>query len=237
MAKYSDYLPANARVTLEFGRHEKVHFGYPIKWTYKKAVWKRAFIAIYNFWILIHIYGIYAIVFLSSPVWIGYIAYYSFFPKTEVIVYTSEISATTMAFGFLQGCVILAYFIGIPMLYTWWLAKDQKKMSEILPKLSYWSSKLMGNEKNVVFKPKDVFKNKVVIQNFSNVYLNYKCRGDFNKYLKRIKIVEIPFSYKKSRFPLPLPQKYYKIKNDFEWMAIFEFSKPVNEGRLTVNFI
>jgi hypothetical protein len=50
-----------------------------------------------------------------------------------------------------------------------------------------------GKKKYQVFKPKDVINNEVLIPYFSNVELDYKTTGDFNKYLKRIIIREDNF--------------------------------------------
>jgi hypothetical protein len=51
---YHDYIPANARIVIDYKAHEKVKFSYPVEWTFWKAVWKRGVIVYINFWAGLH---------------------------------------------------------------------------------------------------------------------------------------------------------------------------------------
>ena len=77
------------------------------------------------------------------------------------------------------------------------------------------------------FTAKDVENNMVEIPKFSNVILDYKTTGDFNKYLEKIRIRE----HKSHKFKLKRgSRKIGKLKrNEYAWYARFFFSqKPVN---------
>lgn len=52
---YKDYCPANARVIVDYTANEKVKFSYPIEWSYRKAVWFRAYQTVISFWVSLHI--------------------------------------------------------------------------------------------------------------------------------------------------------------------------------------
>jgi hypothetical protein len=108
-------------------------------------------------------------------------------------------------------------------------------MSKWFPKLGYWSAKIITGTKEKIFTKEDISENKVIIPSFSNVFLDYKTSGDFNKFLQKIEILEMPFDYKTRRFWLPFLSK--KEKNDYKFRAVFYFSQKPMEGSLNVEFI
>jgi len=130
--------------------------------------------------------------------------------------------------------IMLLYLIGIPILITYYLAKDKEKLSKWVPKLGYWSVKIVGAIKETTYTSKDVFENKVVLPTFGNVVLDWKPSGDFQKYLEKIEIMEIPFNYKMRRFLLPFITK--KSYNEFVFRAVFFFSETPKEGDMKVVF-
>jgi len=80
------------------------------------------------------------------------------------------------------------------------------------------------------FKPKDVLERVIIIPQFSNIELDYKTKGDFSKYLEKIKIREY-----RSRKITVKTKKLKKLKVDpFTWYAIFYFSKKPRDGYLEV---
>jgi len=82
----------------------------------------------------------------------------------------------------------------------------------------------------IKFKPKDVENNMVEIPLFSNVELDYKTTGDFDKYLERIKIREHQYNkYKKGK----IGKKKIEI---FKWYARFYFKKTPKNGHMEVVF-
>lgn len=50
---YKDYIPANARILIDYKAKEKVRFSYPRKWTYWKAVRELAYPIIFFSWFLV----------------------------------------------------------------------------------------------------------------------------------------------------------------------------------------
>ena len=221
---YKDYLPANARVIVDYDSKEKVKFSYPIDWTYKKAVWKCAYHTVLQFWMGIHNLPIcYISIYLILPYYLitGGIALSKGAPLQEnayIIVFP--------LFSF--------YFLGIPAIYTFYLARDKKKLAETIPKLGKWAGKVAWRTKKTIFFPDNVTNKMVIIPSFSNVYLNYKCEGDFNKYLKRIEILEIPFNFIHRRFFFPFLWK--EERNQYDFRAVFHFSDTPNNGQMNVEF-
>lgn len=227
--EYKDYTPANARVIVNYDKGQDVKFSYPIEWTYWKAVWRRAFPTVIGFWSAIHYVFLFYIAMFTA---LGIAIYVSFFPVTTFI----EAHYSTMnIYSFLPLLLVLFYLIGIPFIATIILAMDKERLSKYVPVLGYLANKLAGGIKKVNFKAKDVNDNKVVIPCFSNVYLEYKCTGDFNKYLSKVEILEIPFIYmRRSRLN---PFKMKEERNDHIFRAVFYFSNNIKEGDMSVEFI
>ena len=117
-------------------------------------------------------------------------------------------------------------FIG----YLFALNKDF--LSKWYPILTYYYCKIFGGgTKEIIFKPKDVLDNKAIIPTFDNVMLEYKCKGDFDKYLNKLEILEIPFNYKKGFKGMK------KEKNQYVFQAVFHFLKKPKTGSMEVEFV
>lgn len=230
---YKDYLPANARVIIDYTRKDKVGFSYPIEWSYWEAVWKRGYLTVLSFWLTINIYW----VFLFTPLFvlgiIGYLIFLLFHPTTQTIA--EHIDAINFITHGLPIILQFFYLLGIPALFTFWLSLDKERMSKWFPKLGYWSAKIIRGTKEKIFTKGDVSGNKLIIPSFSNIFLNYKALGDFDKFLQKIEILEIPFDYNIRRFWLPFLSK--KEKNDYDFRAVFYFSQTPIKGSLDVEFI
>ena len=74
----------------------------------------------------------------------------------------------------------------------------------------------------------------VIIPNFKNVILDYKTSGDFNKYLKNIKIREHSwYTMKKDKKNKELRKSKKKV-DVYSWSAKFFFEKAPKTGYLEV---
>ena len=224
---YKDYLPANARVIINYKAKEKVKFSYPRKWTYWKAVWKCAYPTIASFWAKIHTIPAFyfALYFIFPYVIISAIYYF----LNNIPISKENITLIIILPG------MLLYFFAIPVIFTFFLALNKERLSNMMPKFGYWVSSLNFSKKEIIFTKKDIINNKAIIPEFSNVFLDYKCFGDFDKYIKKIEILEIPFNYKHRSILFPFLKK--KEKNDFSFRAVFYFSNKPTNGKMIVNFI
>lgn len=79
-------------------------------------------------------------------------------------------------------------------------------------------------------KFKNIKSANVDIPLFSNVYLDYVAKKDYSKYLKRVLILEHPFSQ------IVKTKSQKKLKNVYLWMCQFQFSRIPKEGDLEVWF-
>lgn len=220
---YKDYLPANARIIIDYTKHEKVGFSYPLEWTYQKAVWKRGYYTILSFWMSLHIFifkfiGVLAII---------YLIFASIF-NANMSMETTSIRLLTYVIG-----VTIFYLFGIPAIATLILSFNKDIMSKLLPKLGYWSSNLSEGRAETIFNKENISDNKAIIPSFSNVFLEYKATEDFNKYLEKVEILEIPFNYKRRGFWGFKRHEY----NDFDFRAVFYFKQTPINGELKVEFI
>src|SRR3989338_11571627 len=231
---YKDYLPANARVIIDYKKEQKVSFSYPIEWSYWKDVWKRGYFTVLGFWVVLH-----AILF-------RYFFYYLLVPiiviKSIFFPFIIERSAKLVIidFGivfvyFLLPMIITAfYFFALPAIATLILAFNTDILSYWLPKMGYWSAYLLDGRKEATFTEKDVSGKKCIIPAFSNIFLKYKANGEFNEYLEKVEILEMPFNYKKRKFFSLRPKNE---RNDFDFRAVFYFSETPRKGWLNVEFI
>lgn len=228
---YKDYLPANARVIVDYSKKQKVGFSYPLEWTYWKAIWKRGFQTVMTFWLALHLFLVYYLMPLFIVIFIGGTIFLIIHPIgmiTEASVQSSNIIVYTFV-----GATVWPF--AIPALITYWLALDKERMSKWFPKLGYWSAVMVTGTREKIFTKKDISDNKAIIPSFENIFLGYKTSGDFNEYLEKVEILEIPFSFKMRRFWLPFLSK--KEKNDYDFRAVFYFSQTPKEGSLDVEFI
>lgn len=238
---YKDYMPANARVLVDYKAHEKVKFAYPREWTYKKAVKKNVRPAVIGFWVMLNTYILYyfGINFLAPFMLVGVII--KFFQQGAVIQLSGVISRlvepSTIEIGFPIILFIVYLFIP-PYLFTFWFVRDKERVANWMPKLGYWANKLGGGWDEKIFTPADVHDKKAIIPVFGNIFLDYKTKGEFNDYLEKIEIIEFPFiRVRKYLFADLLRRKITREKNDIEFRAIFYFSKKPKTGELRVEFV
>ena len=230
---YKDYLPLNARVIVDYTKEQKVAFSYPIKWSYQKAVWKMAYPTVVSWWSSLHILPFVYILPFIFVVGLPFILIRMiFFPY-------STTSTTTRHFDFfhlgLPGSIGFFYLLGIPAIITFILSRDKEKLSKYIPKMGYFVAKTLSSTKEIIVEPNKIHEDKFIIPAFKNIFLNYKCTKDFNKYLKKIEVLEIPFNFKIRRFFLPFLKK--KERNSFVFRAVFYFSQQPQEGNMEIEFI
>jgi len=176
---YKDYLPLNANVTIDYSAEEKdrVRFDYPIKYSYKKAVWKGAYVAILGLWL----YILLAIAYSGLIIYVLYKCILLIGTAQSVPIHISLASLITA----LLPLIIFGYVMfGIPAIITYYLSLDKKRLAKFVPKLSKYSTLIMGNIIERKFITKDIKDNKATILRFSNVYMDYNATGDFNKQLQ-----------------------------------------------------
>lgn len=235
---YKDYLPANARIVIDYKAKERVKFSYPRRWTYKKAVWKMGYITVFSFWANFHVILIfYLTLYLILPTLIIISIFFPFEQVSEIPTHTEILifNFITVLKSLIFAGGFLLYIFGIPALATLYLSRDKERLSNWVPKIGYWTACWSLRNKEMTFKPKDIIDNKVIIPNFSNIFLNYECSGDFNKYLEKVEILELPFKYKIRRFWMPFLIKK-REKNDYEFRAVFYFSNKIKKGSMKVDF-
>ncbi|MFW6233415.1 MAG: hypothetical protein ACOC3Z_02010 [Nanoarchaeota archaeon] len=80
------------------------------------------------------------------------------------------------------------------------------------------------------FLPSDVFENVLIIPHFKNIELDYKTEGDFNKYLKKIRIRE----YRKQSINIKNKKVSKNKPKHFDWYTIFVFDKKPKKGYMEV---
>ena len=132
-----------------------------------------------------------------------------------------------------------------PFIMTYNIVQNKKMMSKILPKLGKISYEMSSYTKLMKFKSIDVTKQNVcILPIFDNIYIEYKCKGDFNKYLKEIEIIEYPHKYKNkvgriSKFIRKILGKKKELPetNDGLFRAVFHFHEKPTNGSMDVEFI
>ena len=232
---YKDYIPANARVVVDYTKpkEQRVSFSYPTSWDYKKAVWKRAFPTIASFW-----FSLNAQIIMHGAIF-GGTAYVIYYLLTHPSFFESANSSFNYI-GLLELLLLALYFILPPVLFTYIKSRDKDKLAAVVPKAGYYNALLSQSLRRKVFTTADLTSdNKIVIPQFKNVFLNFNCSGDFDRFLERIEIVEYPFSYQPVRFGLStlFKTKMGELKrNEWEFRAVFHFSKKPLKGELDVMY-
>jgi len=229
---FKDIIPANANIEIEYGREDTVKFSYPISWTYRKAVFKRAFPTILTFFMLAFLKFIMFIAFIFVVLFLFYVALFrlGFIPHYEIIFNMNKISGYSELI-FPSTLVLFIFF----MLFPFALSLKKEWLSSLMTKFGYYSIVLLGRTKEKYFITTDVIDNRCIIPNFSNVFLDYKATGDFNKYLKNVKILAYDFKYH-VRQRIAIFIKHKREQNDYVYYALFEFSKTPVDGYLECEY-
>lgn len=220
--KFQEINPSNARICINYlDKENPVTFDYPAKQT----AFDICFAAFLSIWTkIILVFMIANILPLAYVLIFGY-------EKNKIIVgeilkFTNSIPITySLSF---VGIIILA----VPFIMTVIFVGNKtllKKMPEINKFLSLLSS--LSYRETVVRK----LDNKIFeILMFDNVFLDYKAKGDFSKYLEKVDIIEHPFHYRKVSI---FSKKIRKIRQDEYWKARFIFNKIPKKGYLKITYL
>lgn len=130
----------------------------------------------------------------------------------------------------LIGMCFLAGFIIMKIMFLFKIEKSKTKVPKFLKQTGHWLVK-----KNIKLASKPCYyikfkgKNKKIIElPFDNVCLFYKTSGDYNKYLSKIDIKEMPVYH--------LKKKGRGKKCYYFWKAQFIFKKAPEKGWLEIQF-
>ena len=219
--KYLDVIPANARVIVDYTKppKDRVMFSYPREWTYNKAVWKENLPTFYTIWWLL------VITFVGVPILImEYCKRQSI--ELSMLSHPAFMKEELIWIFSITGLILL-----IPLLINFILSRNPVIYGKLIPRLNFFMAR--SSMKYIMFEPKDVNDNKTVIPIFSNVYLDYKATEDFDKYLEKVEVLELPFSYWKGT----KKGKPKLEKNDYKFRAVFYFKDKPKTGNLEVKFI
>jgi hypothetical protein len=129
---------------------------------------------------------------------------------------------------------VFSFFI-VPFLITFWLVINKERLAYWIPRLNYYSVKLLGFQKERIFTYTDVNNKKAILTHFNNIYLRYKATGDFSRYLAKVEILEHPYKIK-IRFPF-FPFLKRVLPNDLNYTVVFWFLKTPKIGDMMVNFM
>lgn len=225
---FKDYLPANARINIVYEPFRKAEFTYPIKYTYKEAIWKCAYSNAIQFWLSIHYWPL----MYGAILWIiGYSTWLYFNPSIEVT--TTILDWTTPLKGTIIVFIMMAYAFIPPAIITLYISRNKERLSHYAPLLAVWSAKLIGGSLKKTFTPTDIVDNKAIIPLFKNVFLNYNATGEMSEYLESVEIFEYQFNIKRPRLYAPWMKTE---KNEYYWRAVFHFKQTPKNGSLETDF-
>ena len=233
---FKDIIPANANIEIEYGKEDAVKFSYPISWTYKQAVIKRAFPTIFTFFVLAFAKVIVFLFWIMVVLFLFYNVFYNLgiIPKYDIIFNINKIYAHIPLINNLLVYSLLSFLI-FCIVFPFALSLNKNLLSSLMPKFGYYSIVLMGRTKEKFFITTDIINKQCLIPNFSNVFLNYKATGDFNKYLKKVKIIAYDFKYH-VRTRIAIFIKHKRQTNDYVYYAVFEFSNIPIDGYLECEY-
>ena len=260
---YKDYIPANARVVVDYTKEDKVKFSYPVEYTYWGAVYKCVYSNILS--LIIYIIGkLLKYVGLALLVYVAissvHILYDSCIAENHAMAFGNNTSNSTSLceaqfdFSGLMdsspeiveidinpiGRVFLFFAIGlilffiIPLIFVTIIGMKKEWLSKVAPKIGYWNSYVSGDLYRKIFVPEDVIGNRAIIPIFGNAYLDYECYGEFGKYLEKIEIMELQCD--KERVPMFPFRRYKVVKEEYSFSAVFTFSQKPIEGKMIVVF-
>ncbi len=217
MKQYSDSLPLNARVEIDY-ETDSVKFDYPNEPESKLEIFKRVvFPSLLITWILFL-----SIIFLISTFILSGIT-----AVNQGINYVSPTAQEYFIYFLITIVCLVPPFIAsifVVFRYNWFKVYYPKFNAKVL-KMLHLLGEYYVHETSL---DKTVFE----IPSFANVVLDYKTDGEFSDYLQKVVVEEHPFKYKIKR-----GNKITERKTDTEWRALFYFSQPPKTGNLWVNYL
>lgn len=246
---YKDYKPANARVLVDYTKppRDRVKFSYPENMTYSQALWRFGYLSFQDAtvmaFILLFCYFLeFTLVFTITKFLVELAINPSF---VLMLLSQSAYAAPAPVPNILEvGMALLLAIItavsilfGIPAILTWYYGKDKEKLAGLLPKMNYQIALIQRRFKTkyLKIKPSKLTGKKFILPHFSNVFLNYKTTGDMADKLKKVRVVEYPYNYYIKNYKGKLSKQ--KVKNNFDFLAIFEFASAPENGYLEIEWI
>ena len=218
--KYQSINPSNARVLIDYRNKEHpVRFQYPAK----KSPFKIVLSGYYFLWIYLHM--IFCLISIVIAFIVLLIIYFPLLIQGDFSSISSQIDWSglilTLAFAF--------HLFFIPLLATL-ITINNKKLLSYMPQINMFSSLLLGYSFHKKITNLDSTTYKLPL--FSNVFLDYKTKGEFAKYLYKVEIKEHDLKFRRRKW-------FFKIKdmkNDYLWYAEFKFKKIPKTGYLEISF-
>jgi hypothetical protein len=242
---YKEYLPENAQVLVDYTQppKDRVKFLYVKERTYNQALMHGGLNSFLNFWFV-------QLMLIAIPIGIFIFGIMIGFGIGYVIIHPSIIlyslntlwqpnySTTTQATAYpglilaiVQISSIMLIPFGVPILALLIASRDKELLARMVPKMNYNCAKWMGTLKKTTIKPEDIYDNKFAIPYFHNVYLDYQASGDFSKYLEKVEVLAIPFSWEWLN-----PKKRKPPKNEYDFRTLFVFSQRPENGQMDIIF-
>jgi len=224
---YHDYLPLNANIVIDYNAQERVKFSYPKEYSYWRAVWKFGRWTVTGFWWAINIKIAYYLILIVCFFLIIY--YLWTVPVIDLFGSSKNLAFQTWK-PMLKVLIFMFYLLGVPTIYTFIIALNKEWFSKLMPNFGYLQAKIFRGIHRKIFIIEDIIDNKLIIPSFNNVYLKYKCHGDFGEKLEKIEVMALPFKYSSGT------KKYKEKEEEFNFSAVFYFSSKPKRGFMDVQF-
>jgi hypothetical protein len=221
---YKDYLPSNANIIIDYAAKEKVRFSYPKERTYWQAVRQSAWPNVLTFWL---VFNFKILVYFFIVLFVGF----TMFVGINYSYYAQDLNFGTADISFLVNVFLITFYIaGVPLVVTYLLALNKKVFSQIMPIFGYEAHKMIASTRKKIFTIDDVHNNRVILPNYSNVYMHYNATEDFSKYLTKVEVMAIPFKSSKST------KEYKEEPDEYTFSAVFNFTQRPLSGNLEVEY-
>ena len=218
--KYQSINPSNARVLIDY-RNKK----HPVKFQYpaKKSPFYIVFGGYLSLWMVINIIFVFFNFIISVIILL--IIFFPLLLQGDYSVVSSQMNWKEL----IPVLVFVFHMFFIPLIATFITLKNKKLLS-YMPQINMFSSLLLGHSfyKKITKLDSTTYK----LPLFSNVFLDYKTKGEFAKYLYKVEIKEHKLTFKRKLWFF----KRKDMKNDYLWYAEFKFKKIPKTGYLEIMF-
>jgi hypothetical protein len=144
----------------------------------------------------------------------------------------NSIDAISSLYPLLEAAGWWLIVLSPPIFSAFWWAYNYKYFSSIWPKFNQKVCEIFSKRSAWVFYGGDLDKPLIEIPYFENVYLGYEARGDFGDYLERVEIKPMP-----KYTAMDVGDGRIVEVNEYEWKAVFSFSKIPLNGEMLIEFI
>lgn len=214
--KFQQTNPSDARIFINYkDRKNPVRFEYPRK--------MNAFNVVYFSFLMAWLKIVILILIVNIPLFVAWAFRFA----------TAEPDYKAMALFFVVITTAFNFMISTPVIPTLIFLSSEKlmkKMPRIQMKLA-----LFGLANDMQYVKVKKLKSKVYeIPLFSNIYLEYKAKKDFSKFLEKVEIVEHDFYYLKRTL---IRNKLKRTRQTDLWRARFIFSEIPQTGELKIEYM